>query len=428
MNNPDTGDHIMTEVNTSDAPGSNCPTGSTAPPCSTTITVLTPALTITKTANTTAAVPGAIVAYTITVADTGQTPYTGAIVTDDLTGVLGDAGYGNDAAASAGTVSYASSVLTWTGNLTVGGTVTITYSVTVRNPDTGGKLMVNTVTSTTTGSTCPPGANSPGCSLAIPVLTPALTIVKTASAATAVTGQKVTYTITVTNTGQTSYAGAVVTDTLTGLLDDAAYDTDAAASTGTVSYASPVLTWTGNLTPGQAATITYSVTVNSPDSGDKILTNTVTSAAPGSNCPTGGTDPRCAATVDVAVLTIVNTANVSTTTPGSTIAYTITITDTGQTSYNDATVTDPLGGVTDDAVAFGNGAATTTGSLAYISPDLTWTGDLAPGQSATITFTVTVNNPDTGEKIITSTLSSTDPGSTCPPPAPPPPAPPPSPC
>ena len=205
--------------------------------------------------------------------------------------------------------------------------------------------MINTVTSTTTGSTCPPGTTSPGCSLAIPVLTPALTIVKTASAASAVPGQKVTYTITVTNTGQTSYTGAVVTDTLTGLLDDAAYDTDATATAGAVSYASPVLTWTGNLTPGQAATITYSVTVNNPDSGDKILTNTVTSAASGNNCRSGSTDPRCAATVDVAVLTIVNTANVSTTTPGSTIAYTITITDTGQTSYNGATVTDPLAGV-----------------------------------------------------------------------------------
>ena len=54
------------------------------------------------------------------------------------------------------------------------------------------------------------------------------------------------------------------------MLDDAAYDNDAAATgTGTVSYASPVLTWTGNLTPGQAATITYSVTVNNPDTGDK---------------------------------------------------------------------------------------------------------------------------------------------------------------
>jgi len=36
------------------------------------------------------------------------------------------------------------------------------------------------------------------------------------------------YTLTITDTGQTPYAGATVTDDLTGLLDDAAYNTDAA--------------------------------------------------------------------------------------------------------------------------------------------------------------------------------------------------------
>jgi hypothetical protein len=35
--------------------------------------------------------------YTITVTDSGQTPYTGATVTDPLTGVLADAAYNNDA-------------------------------------------------------------------------------------------------------------------------------------------------------------------------------------------------------------------------------------------------------------------------------------------------------------------------------------------
>ena len=357
--------------------------------------------------------PGATVTYTITVADTGQTPYTGAVVTDSLDSVLGDAAYNDDAAATGGTLSYASPDLTWTGDLIPGQAATITYTVTVNNPDTGGKLMVNFVTSTDPGSTCPFDSPAPGCAVTVPVLTPALTIVKTASAASAAPGQHVTYTITVTNTGQTPYTGAVVTDDLTGVLDDATYDADAAATRGAVSYASPVLTWTGNLTPGQAATITYSVTVDNPETGDKALTNTVTSAAPGSNCPAGSTDPRCTSTVPVAILTIVNSANVSTTTPGSTVAYTITITNTGQVRYDGATVTDPLSAVTDDAT-FG-GATVTTGSVTYISPDLTWTGDLNPGQAATVTFTVTVNTPDTGDKALTSTVTSATPGSTCPP-------------
>ena len=122
--------------------------------------VVIPGLTIVKTANTSAAVPGQVVGYTVTITDSGQTPYTGAVVTDDLTGVLDDAVYDNDAAATAGSVSYAAPVLTWTGSLSPGGSATITYSVTVDNPDTGDKLLINTVASSAAGSTCPPGTTS----------------------------------------------------------------------------------------------------------------------------------------------------------------------------------------------------------------------------------------------------------------------------
>ena len=66
-------------------------------------------MTVTKTATVSTTTPGSTVGYTITVADTGQTPYTGAQVTDTLAGVLGDAAYNGNATASAGTASYARS-------------------------------------------------------------------------------------------------------------------------------------------------------------------------------------------------------------------------------------------------------------------------------------------------------------------------------
>ena len=414
VNNPDTGNKTMASTLSTTAPGSNCPSGSTDPACSVSVAVQIPALSITQTADATAAVPGQQVGFTVTITDTGPTAYTGISVTEALQ-MLDDAAYDNDAAATAGSVSFASPVLTWTGNLAPGATATVTYSVTVDNPDTGDKTLDAVAVSTAPGSSCPPASGNAGCAILIPVLTPALTITAAASPATATPGQTVTYTITVTDSGQTPYTGATVTDDLTGLLDDAAYGADAAATSGTVSYASPVLTWTGNLNPGDTATITYTATVDNPDTGDNTLTNTLTSATPGSNCPASSTDPRCTTTVPVATLSITNTANVGTTIPGGRIDYTITITNTGQTSYENATVTDDLTGVTDDSVAFDNDGATTIGSISYVSPDLTWTGNLAPGQAATVTFSVTVDNPDTGDKVITSTTTSTDPGSTCPP-------------
>ncbi len=121
-----------------------------------------------------------MVGYTVTVTDSGQTSYTGAVVTDSFAAMADDAVYNGDAAATAGSVCYAAPVLTWTGNLSPGDSATITYSVTVDNPDTGGKLVINTVTSSAAGSTCPPGATAPACRVTVPVLTPALTIVATA--------------------------------------------------------------------------------------------------------------------------------------------------------------------------------------------------------------------------------------------------------
>ncbi len=105
------------------------------------------------------------------------------------------------------------------------------------------------------------------------VLTPALTIVAGAattsgSDAVATPGGVVSYTVTVTNTGQVPYTGAGFTDPLAGVLDDATYNNNAAATAGTVSYAAPDLTWAGDLAPGASAVITYTVTVNNPDTGD----------------------------------------------------------------------------------------------------------------------------------------------------------------
>ena len=58
-----------------------------------------------------------------------------------------------------------------------------------------------------------------------------------------------------------------------------------------------------------------------------------------------------------------------------------------------------------------DGDATTTAGVALVTgPDLTWTGDLAPGASAVITYTVTVDNPETGDKLVINTVTSTRPG------------------
>jgi Tfp pilus assembly protein FimT len=109
------------------------------------------------------------------------------------------------------------------------------------------------------------------------------------------------YTITVTNTGQVPYTAtdsASFSDSLLNVLDDATYNNDVTATSGTAVYTSSTqtLAWSGALALAQTVTITYSVLVNSPDLGDLQLDNTVVTTN-GGNCITGSNDPACTAQV-----------------------------------------------------------------------------------------------------------------------------------
>ena len=371
------------------------------------------ALIITSTASATSTTPGSVVSYTITAANTGAAPYTGATFTESLSGVLDDAVYNGDATATAGSVSYTSPNLTWTGNLAAGAAATVTFTATVNNPDTGDKILGTTVTSAAAGSNCPAGSTDARCATSVPVLIPGLTLTVTANIASATPGSTVAYTVVADNTGQTADTGVSFTAALSGVLDDAAYNGNAAATAGTVVFTSPNLTWTGTLAAGATATITFSVTVASPDTGDHRLAVTLTSTATGNNCPTGSTDPSCALTVPVAQLAITNTANVASTTPGSVVRFTGTFTNTGQVAYTNITISINAADVFDDAVPDGDQTAT-SGTLTITGNALTWTGSIPVGGTVTITGTVTVNNPDTGNHVLASTITTAAAGSNCP--------------
>ncbi|MGC5016908.1 hypothetical protein ACLQ2R_39635, partial [Streptosporangium sp. DT93] len=101
-----------------------------------------------------------------------------------------------------------------TGDLAVGASATIAYTVTVRDPDPGDTLMVSRLVSSTPGSTCPSGGTATACSVTVTVLVPRLTIRKTANVTVTAPGSTVGYTVTVVNSGQAPYTGATFTDPL----------------------------------------------------------------------------------------------------------------------------------------------------------------------------------------------------------------------
>ncbi|MFE6813989.1 isopeptide-forming domain-containing fimbrial protein [Streptomyces sp. NPDC057677] len=126
---------------------------------------------------------------------------------------------------------------------------------------------------------------------------PAYTIAKKATpAGRAHEGDTITYTVTVKNTGTTAASGNF-SDDLSDVLDDATLVAGSVTSTsGTATVTDSTLNWTGTLAPGATATVTYKAKVNTPDNGDRLLTNVAVPTAPGGTC---ATSRGCTTTIKV---------------------------------------------------------------------------------------------------------------------------------
>ena len=372
---------------------------------------------VSKTSTPAIAYPGSVVSYTITVRNTGAVPYTTltpATFTDDLTNVLDDATIvANSLHASAGSAAIAGNQLTWSGPVDTA-IVTVTYQARVADVPAGDLHLINTVSPTAGGGVCSAAGT---CTTNTPIRQ--FHVVKTADIATAHPGAVVTYTIVVTNTGSAAYpadAPASFTDSLSNVLDDATYDGDVHATGGTAQLSGNTLSWSGPLSNPGTVTITYSVTIDSPDHGDFSLDNRVlTPPGIGGNCVAGSTDPDCGSLVLVQAFHVSKTVDQTNVVPGQTVAYTITVENIGQVAYGAgaASFTDDLSQVLDDA-SYNGDASATAGAVSYTAPVLSWNGPLSVGGSATITYSVDVNSPDTGnQQLHNAVVTPANSGSNC---------------
>lgn len=235
---------------------------------------------------------GDTVKYTVTVKHDGAGAVTDATLTDDLSKVLDDADYQDDVQASAGNATVDGDTLTWVGDLQDGAEVTITYSVKVKHG--GDEILHNQVTTTDERGMC---EEAIGCDTTHTMGPGMFVYSKTSDPKTGSTvnvGDTVTYTLTVEHRGDGTVKGATVTDDLSKVLDDADYQGDIKASSGTATVTGDQLAWTGDVKPGEVITITYSVKVKT--GGDRELANAVTTTDDRGACDT---DTGCATTHDV---------------------------------------------------------------------------------------------------------------------------------
>jgi uncharacterized repeat protein (TIGR01451 family) len=354
--------------------------------------------------------PGDQLSYTITVVNTGDAPAQGAVVTDvvstDLESVVPLDG---------GVWSAATRTITWPAADVVPGTNRVLrFSASLVFPMADGTVVCNqgSVTSqdvtgaVLTDDPATAAAADPTCVTveSEPDLAPTTKTVADLNGGDVVPGDVLRYTITVDNQGTQNATGVVVTDVVS---------TDLTSVTpldgGVWNAATRTITWNVGLAPAKGqVTVRFDAQVVLPlDDGTQISNQGSVTAAE-ITTPVLTDDPATPATDDPTVVTVVSSPLFSTSQktvtdvngglvePGDTLAYTLTIVNTGTSLADNVTVADVL----DQNVNFAS--AGQGGSYNAATRTITWSGATTPAlvqmgvgtaASVTLTFQATVVSP-----------------------------------
>ena len=257
----------------------------------------------------------------------------------------------------------------------------------------------------------------------------AVKLVKTNAGAFAPTsaanpGDKLTFQITVTNSGDADATNVPVSDDIAPLLTHATYNNDCNLSCNKVGS---VLNWTipSIAKGGGSVVLTFSVTLDASfPSGTTHLPNVVVVTGPGSNCAAQSTDPDCDTDTIVQAGPLVHAektvaindgpfAHDGQALPGSTLNYKIVVTNTGNAPATNVLVEDDIAAL----LAHATYNADCSNACTLVGSTLKWTiaSIAAGGGSVTLTFSVTLNDTfPTGTTHLPNVVVVTGPGSNCP--------------
>jgi uncharacterized repeat protein (TIGR01451 family) len=344
-----------------DPPGSDTPVES--PPGQTTVTAdKTPALSVVKSATpATFTAAGQTIHYSFLVTNTGNQTLSSVSINDALPGL--------------------SAISCPVPTLSAGGTETCTATYVTTQADVDAGSVYNTATAqgdppgSTTPVLSPPSDNTVAGSV-----TPALTLVKSARPASFTgSGQTITYSFLVTNSGNVTMSGIAVNDTMPGL--------------------SPVTCPQSNLDVGKSetCTATYVTTQADVDAGSIVNSATAQGTPPGSTTPVGSAPSSFTVTsTQTPALKVVKSASPSTfNAAGQTIIYSFLVTNTGNVSMTGIQINDTMSGLS-----------------AITCP----AGTLAAGASETCTasYVTTQTDVNAGSILNSATAQGNPPGSTTP--------------
>jgi len=359
---------------------------------------------------------GDTVNYTLTVAALGPATSTGVVASDTLpSGVT----FSSETSTEG---SYASSTGLWTiGDMSASSTATLKIAATV-NSGTAGTTIYNTGTVSESTSTIDnnPGNNSStvpitvqgggGCTSGCGGGSDAdIAITKTVDATSTQPGGTVNYTITAIAHGPQPSTDVVATDTLPSGLT---FQTST-ASVG--NYDSLTGAWTiGTMSASSTATLTISATVNATGTAGTTITNQATIGESSTLTDTNTANNTAQATTTVgngggssnqADLAIVKTVDNTNPITGSTVNFTVVVTNNGPASDDDIVAHDQL------PVGLATISVTSTPSTTFNMATGVWDiGTLAPNATATLNVSAEVSASAgtviTNTATVTSTLTS----------------------
>ncbi len=353
--------------------------------------------------------PGSTLTYTIVVSNTGPGTVTAASVSDPFPSNLTGVSYTSVAAGGATDTNPTGSGSTLTDTVTLPSGASITYTVLGTVISTATSSLSNTATVTATNGTTTHATDNDNL----------LTITKVdnrggssiaPSTGTVTPGSTLTYTIVVSNTGPGTVTAASVSDPFPSNLTGVSYTSVAAGGATDTNPTGSGGTLTDTVTLPAGSSITYTVLGTVSAAANTSLSNTATVTA------TNGTSAQ--ATDNDNLLTITKVDNrggssiapsTGTVTPGSTLTYTIVVSNTGPGTVTAASVSDPfpsnLTGVSYTSVAAGGATDTNpTGSGGTLTDTVT----LPSGSSITYTVLGTVISTATTSLSNTATVTATN--------------------
>lgn len=354
-------------------------------------------------------VPGEATVYTVTVRNNGPSFVTGARVVDGLstsfTNATWEATY--TGVGSGGGTSGVGSIDQLV-NLAAGGSVI--YTITALVDPAATASIVNTATAfVPTGTTDPDLSNNSATDSNTAAPEVFLEIAKTDGTGSYVPGQTTTYVITVTNSGPSFLAGGRLIDIFPAEIVGATWTASySGAGSGGDPSGGGDIDATVTLAPGGTATFTATAPVAPTAAGNLVNTATVLTPAGTTNLNPVNSATDTDTPAPLADLRVTKTDGLTEYTPGTTVTYSILVSNFGPSAVTGAQVRDIFPAAQIDVAnvswvavfSNGSGAASGTGDIdesidlgLYGTAVYTVTAPIFPTATGPLTNTATVSAP-----------------------------------